>query len=802
MAPEPDVKTTEPRAWLRYSAIATGMVAILSGLALAFGGWRLIGIGGSAYYLLAGVCTAASGLLIVRRRFEGLWLYSAIVIATAVWAFWEVGFAYWPLFARLFAPLVLLLLVALVAPAFRPRRSPDGQRRLARILASGTAAVLAVFFASGFLQHDVVLAGDNAKSEASVALTAGLTASEWRSVGGTQGGTRYAPYNQITPENVKNLKVAWTLRTGDMSGEGAAFEATPLQIGNRLYICTPNDQIFAIEADSGKVLWKYDPGVKPGLDWRKCRGVSFYQVIKAPDAPEAPCDSRIIFGTLDARLMAVDATTGQLCPRFGERGAVDLTQGMGEVVPGSYMQTSAPTIARNLIVVGGWIADNRSNNEPGGVVRAFNAETGNLVWAWDPGDPSVTRLPVKDGQYTRHTPNVWSIPSVDEKLGMIYLPTGNATPDFWGGARRPEDDAVSTSVIALNLETGRLVWKFQTLHHDVWDLDVPSQPLLYDVPDGRGGKVPALVQLTKQGQIYLLNRQTGVPLTKVEERPVPHDSMTGDRISPTQPYSVDMPTLGTEPLSESSMWGLTPLDQLWCRLDYRQMRYEGDFTPPASDRRTLFYPGSAGGANWGSGAIDEQRGYLIVNDIRMPWFARLFTRDEYNKVAAHGGGGDHFTGLIETKGAPYAIEYGFVKSPLGLPCKQPPFGTITAIDLQSHKVVWQRPAGTTEDAGPFGIRSHLPMPVGLPTVGGPVVTASGLVFYSGTQDPYIRAFSVHDGSELWKARLPVGSTANPMSYVSPKTGHQFVVVAAGGSPPLASGVAMPRGDYIIAYRLP
>ncbi|NHN36532.1 membrane-bound PQQ-dependent dehydrogenase, glucose/quinate/shikimate family [Pseudomaricurvus alcaniphilus] len=786
---------------MRYSTYAIGFISVLLGITMTIGGFQLLRLGGSAYYLLAGVGIMLAGTLVMRRLVEGLWLYIAIFLATCLWAVWEVGFAYWPLFARVTAPLAILFLLLLIAPALAGHRStePAIAPRTSLIASLSTLTTLLLFVAGGFLQHGVILASDRDPLTLASASSDGSTISEWRHAGRTAAGTRFVPYTEITIDNVKDLKVAWTLRAGDMQGEGAVYQATPLQIDDSLYTCTPNNKILAIDAESGKLRWQFDPHVEPGLDWRRCRGVSFYQAATSPGAKPKLCDSRIIFGTLDARLMAVDAATGKLCTKFGAQGAIDLTQGMGEVIPGSYMQTTAPTIARNLIIVGGWIADNRSNNEPGGVIRAFHAETGDLVWAWDPGDPNVTRLPIKDGQYTRHTPNVWSLPSVDEELGMIYLPTGNATPDFWGGARRPEDDAISTSVIALNLETGRLIWKFQTLHHDVWDLDVASQPLLFDHPDGQGGKVPALIQLTKQGQIYLLNRQTGVPITEVEERPVPHHSTTGDRLSPTQPYSVGMPSLGTEILTERSMWGLTPLDQLWCRIDFRQLRYEGNFTPPGTDR-AMFYPGSAGGANWGSGAIDEQNGYLIVNDIRMPWFAQLITRDDYNKRAAQGGG-DHFTGLIETKGAPYAIEYGFIKSPLGMPCKQPPFGTLTAIDLKTHKIAWQRPAGTTEASGPLGIKSHLPMPVGLPTIGGPMATATGLVFYSGTQDPYIRAFSTFDGKELWKAKLPVGSTATPMSYVSSKSGRQFLVVTAGGSVPVGSGVDMPRGDYIIAYSL-
>jgi quinate dehydrogenase (quinone) len=799
----PDAKGKRPSN-SRYLAMAVGVLMLGCGLPLTYGGVTLLLLGGSAYYVTAGVGLIVSGLLILLNRSAGVWLYGLIVLITLAWSLWEVGFRYWALFPRLFAPLLLFLFSLIGAPALRagPGPAPKIGPRTARMTTVLLLCVLVGYASHGFSQHGVVLA----KAERSVLPRPVSTASawEWRSVGGSQAGTRFAPFREITPANVGQLEVAWTARTGDMQGGGAANEATPLQIGNTLYVCTPNDWILAIDSETGKIRWRFDPGVKPGVDWRKCRGVSYYEQAGTKFAPAVPCQKRILFNTIDTRLMALDAITGKLCVGFGQGGTVDLRQGMGPIEPGFYMQTSAPTIARDLVVVGGWVADNRAINEPGGVIRAFNAVTGRLVWAWDPGDPRVTRLPVKDGHYTRATPNVWSIPSVDEKLGMVYLPTGNATPDFWGASRHPLDDAFSSSVVALSLTTGRVRWKFQTVHHDLWDYDVASQPILYDIPDARGGLIPALIQLTKQGQIFLLDRRTGVPLSRVEERAVPVDGEAGDRLSATQPFSVEMPSLGNETLTERSMWGITPLDQLWCRINYRQMRYHGMFTPPTTDL-SMLYPGPAGGANWGSGAIDAVHSYLIVNDIRLPFFQRLIARSDYARIVAraayNNSVGGHFVGPAPNTGAPFASDYGYVMSPLGVPCKEPPYGTLTAIDLRTRKIVWQRPAGTVEDAGPFKIRTRLPMPIGMATMGGPLATASGLIFYSGTQDQYVRAFDVRDGRELWKARLPVGSTATPMTYVT-RNGRQFVVVNAGGSVPFASGVNMPRGDYLIAYALP
>lgn len=768
----------------RIGGIVVGLLALAVGGVLAWGGLQLVLLGGTWYYGVAGIGTALVGGLLLIRRAEAFWLYCLVLLSTAIWALWEVGFAYWSLFPRIVAPLVLFVLVALVAPALRNRRW----------IAAGGVLALALFLGGGMVSYGVIEpAGPNGSLAASA-----IAQRDWGAAGGTPGGTRFAPAEQITPANVASLQVAWKVRTGDLGGAGAASEATPLQIGERIYTCTPNDWVIAVNAETGKVLWRYDPQVKPGLDWRKCRGVSYFHDPAAAPEASAECADRVILNTIDARLIALDAITGQPCSTFGNRGTVDLRQGMGEVAPGMYFQTSPPAIGAGRIIVGGWVWDNGSINEPGGVIRAFDAVTGKLSWAWDPGNPAVTREPVKDGHYTYGTPNSWSLMSVDEKLGMVYLPTGNATPDFFGGHRTPADDQFSSSVVALDLATGRLRWKFQTVHHDVWDYDVGTQPMLYDLTDGKGGSTPALVQLTKQGQIFVLDRRTGKPIRKVEERPVPQGNVPGDWRSPTQPFSTGMPAPSTGDLTEAGMWGITPLDQLWCRLEYKKARYEGMFTPPTTVR-SLYSPGAGGGYNWGGGAIDERRGYLIVNDLRVAFYLRLIPRAEFDREG--GVTGAHLVGKVPQAGTPYGAEYGFMVSPLGLPCNQPPFGTLSAIDLANGKIVWQRPAGTIRDVGPVGMKTGLPFPVGTATIGGPLVTGSGLMFYSAAQDAYVRAFDVRNGSELWKARLPVGSTAAPMSYTT-RSGRQFVLVTAGGAAAFAGSPSPERGDYLIAYALP
>ncbi|MCF5705313.1 PQQ-binding-like beta-propeller repeat protein, partial [Pseudomonas syringae] len=509
--------------------------------------------------------------------------------------------------------------------------------------------------------------------------------------------------------------------------------------------------------------------------------------------PIPACSRRIISTTVDARIVAVDALTGASCDDFGDHGSVSLRSGMGSPDQELYFPTAAPTVVRNLVVVGGLVWDNQKTGEPSGVVRAFDVHTGKLIWAWDLGNPAILREPPEGQSYTAGTPNVWSTPAFDDELGLIYLPTGNATPDFWGGHRTEADDRYSSSIVALDIATGRERWHFQTVHHDLWDYDVPSQPALYDVPDGQGGTLPALIQTTKRGQIFMLDRRSGTPIAQVEERQVPQGGVADDRLSPTQPYSVGMPALGTEPLSEKRMWGLTPLDQLICRIEFRKARYEGEFTPP-SERLTLQYPSWLGGMNWGSVSVAENLGYMIVNDTRVATWSRMIPRKAYDDAGTTGGGHE---GNAPQAGTPWGIEMGRFLSPLGIPCQEPPYGTISAIDLATLKVAWSIPLGTTEQTGPLGIATHLSMPIGMPTRGGPITTSSGLVFIAAAQDFYIRAFDVRSGKELWKGRLPVGAEATPMTYVSPKSGRQYLVVSAGGN-----SATTQKGDYVVAYALP
>ncbi|PZQ51531.1 MAG: membrane-bound PQQ-dependent dehydrogenase, glucose/quinate/shikimate family [Rhodovulum sulfidophilum] len=783
------------KAWLWL----LGLVLVAAGLFFLVGGARLAWQGGSWYFLIAGAAILASGVLVALREPSGGRLFILTFLATIPWALWEVGLTYWPLVSRLFAMGIGALVVVLTLPILR---RAAGQRPL-----WGPTLVAAAVFAVGIVATGVTAfspRGVIAPTEILAAPTASDPAApvpDWAAWGANNAGTRFSALGDITPENVTGLEVAWTAHTGETpesTGSGAEDQNTPIQIGDALYICTAYGTVISLDADTGAEKWRHvSGGTTPA--WQRCRGVAYYDAATAervtPEPADATADAvasprRIFVPTVDARLIGLDADTGQPAAGFGVDGVVDLKVGMGEVKPGYYQQTSTPLVAGNLVIVGGRVADNNEIGEPPGVVRAFDVLTGELVWAWDPGNPEVTREPLSPEGYTRGTPNVWAAMSYDPALGLVYLPTGNATPDFWAGSRTALDDEFSSSIVALNVATGRVVWHFQAVHHDLWDFDVPSQPVLYDIPNADGTTTPAVISVQKSGMIYVLDRATGEPITEVQNLPVPQGDVPGERYSPTQPFSVGMPMIGNQTLTETDMWGATPFDQLLCRISFTAMRHQGVFTPPGLDR-SLQFPGSLGGMNWGSVSIDPTTNLMFVNDMRLGLANYLIPRDQ-----VQGGNGIEM-GVVPQLGTPFGAMRERYLSPLGIPCQAPPFGTLSAIDLVSHELVWQVPVGTVEDTGPLGLRMGLPIPIGMPTLGPTLATHSGLVFIAGTQDFYLRAYDSRTGAEVWKARLPVGSQGGPMTYRSPKTGKQYVVVTAGGA-----RQSPDRGDYVVAYALP
>ena len=763
---------------------AFSALLILMGLGLVVGGARLLSLGGSPYYLIAGLFLLYGGVMLWRGLRKGALAVAWMAVLTVPWALWEAGLDFWALFPRLMAPLALAALALLLAP---PRA--DGRRGGARMGGLVFGLLFVAGFALTFVPHGVTT------PEASMAWQTpkgSNTPENWSAYGRTTHGLRDAPFNQINRENVSQLKLAWSVRTGDMAP--GVDQNTPMQIGDMLYSCTRNGMVLALDVDTGAERWRFDPQAKSPF-WQRCRGLGYY---KMPTATAGgTCQERVVHTTIDARLIEHDARTGKPCEDFGDKGTVSLGQHMGEVRPGFYFQTSAPLVARDLIVIGGWVVDNQMRGEPSGVIRAFSARTGELVWAWDLGNPAITKLPPEGQTYTRGTPNMWTTAAYDDKLGLIYAPLGNATPDYFGMGRPDHSEQWASSLVALDINTGRPQWKFQTVYHDIWDYDLPSQPALLDLPDGKGGTTPAVLQTTKRGQIFLLNRATGEPLAEVADKPVNQEgAVPEEKLSPTQPYSVGMPTIGAERLTEQRMWGMTMFDQMLCRIEFKQLQYFGDFTP-AGLKRSIEQPGNVGGMNWGSVSVDTANQRVFVNDIRVPsWFQQV-PRDEWAEFTKTHKPVSDGHGPSPQLGTPYGIFTTIWFSKLGVPCAQPPFGTITAIDMKSRKVAWQIPAGTARELGPLGVRMGLPMKVGMPTYAGTMATAGGLVFFAGFQDFYLRAYDAENGRQLWEVPMPVGSSATPMTYISPKTGKQYVVISAGGA-----AYSKEKGDYVLAYTLP
>ena len=770
-----------------------GIFLVLVGLILSLGGAWLLSLGGSFYYILTGLGCLVSGVLICRGRRLGGLIYLAVFAATLVWALWEVGTDFWQLLPRIGGPLVVAIYVLMpwVQRAFidAPARKAGSAR-----LAEGAIAAAGIIAMAGTALFTFVGSPALQAQEAALPAAASTDGQDnWEHYGRTLTGTRYSPASGITPKNAANLKVAWTYRTGDLAANypdtksAFMFQATPIKIDNTLYFCTPHDIVVALDADTGKERWRHDPKTNDnGVAMLVCRGVSYF---KAKD-PVSDCPTRILVGTIDGRMIALDAETGKLCQSFGKNGEISLRDGLGETKPGFQYSTSPATIIGNAAVVGGFVLDGVATNLPSGVVRAFDARDGKLMWAWDLGRPEGAGA-LKPGEiFTTGTPNAWTVFSADPELGLVYVPTGNSTPDFFGGNRTAVSDKYSSSVVALDAQTGKARWSFQTVHHDLWDYDVGSQPVLIDMPTP-AGKVPALIQPTKHGEIYLLDRRNGKPLATVEERAVPKGDIPEDRYAPTQPWSTGMHSFTPPMLTERDMWGATPVDQLWCRIQFKSMRYTGKFTPP-STHKTLQYPGNFGVIDWGSVAVDEARGLMVVNTSGMPLTVRLVPRAEATPDKIAGAGNGH-QGLSPQFGTPYAVDFAPFLSPLGLPCNAPPWGTLAAVDLKTNKLVWQKPLGTTQDHAPLGI--SVP---GVFNLGGAVVTKGGVTFIAATIDNYLRAFDTKTGNLLWEGRLPAGGQANPMTYTSSTNGKQYVVIAAGGH----GFMGTTPGDYVIAYALP
>ena len=808
MVDQPKPLSALSKIWLAF----LGLVLVAAGIFFVYFGGKLVMLGGSLYFVISGVGLLIGGLLIALRKPAGGLLFGLVFIGTLVWSIWDAGFDYWPLISRLLALTVGATVVALSVPLLRRSagKTPAyrGSFALALILAVASAAGMAGMF----VPHPTVTASGNIPALTPV--TADTEQKNWEHYGNTSGGSRFVALDEINRDTVANLEVAWTYHTGDTpispGGGGAEDQQTPLQVGDRVFLCTPHNNVIALDADTGKEIWKNEINAKSSV-WMRCRGLAYFDATRPVDQPSVPsstpvtpatvaegavCQRRILMNTITAELIALDADTGAFCPDFGTNGRVDLKEGLGNAPDPSYVLTSAPTLAGTTVVIGGRIADNVQVDMPGGVMRGFDVITGQLRWAFDPGNPDITLLPPPGQTYTRSTPNVWASMSYDAASNTVFMPVGSPSVDLYGATRTDLDHKYGASMLALDASTGREKWVYQTVHNDLWDFDVPMQPSFIDFPKADGSTVPALVFGTKAGQLYVLDRATGKPLTEVKDVPVKPGNIAKENYAPTQPLSVGMPQIGAQTLTESDMWGATPFDQLLCRVAFKGMRYDGVYTVPGTDL-ALNFPGSLGGMNWGGISTDPTTDTIFVNDMRLGLWIQMQEAAPTTAVNSGSEATNTVMGVVPMKGTPYAVNKNRFLSELGIPCQEPPFGSMTAIDMKTQKIKWQVPVGTVEDTGPLGFKMGLPIPIGMPTLGGTLATQGGLVFIAGTQDYYLRAFSTATGEEVWKARLPVGSQGGPMSYKSPKTGKQYVVISAGGA-----RQSPDRGDYVIAYALP
>lgn len=665
-------------------------------------------------------------------------------------------------------------------------------RRLNPVALLALAAVVAIVVACG----ERAAAGSTTIPADAVPSTVTSAARDWPTIGGDAGSAHYSGLGQITKENVTQLAVAWSMRTGDAShdsgmkapkGEScsachtgsAKFEATPILANNRLYLSTPLNRVLALDPASGKELWRHDPKLDMKQERSEgfvSRGVAFWQGAVIPsgrperseggarEAGSASCIKRVFFGTVDARLLALDADSGTLCSGFGENGTVRLDQGIGPLQVGQYGMTSPPMVVGDVVVTGSSIGDNRRVEMERGIVRGWDAVSGKQVWSFDP---------MSEDQRTGGG-NAWAPLSADLGLGLVFIPTGSAAPDFFGG-QRPGNNQYTNAVVALKAATGEVVWSFQTVHHDLWDFDVSSPPALITVPKD-GVNVPAVAVSTKHGFIFILDRRTGKPLFPVEERPVPASDIPGEVASATQPFPVLPKPLFPSHLTREMVWGFNDEERDACLAQFDKMKTGPIFTPP-STQGTVMFPAYSGGTTWGGVSWSPEENVLVLNLMRLPFWVKLRMRQAGEK--------------INQEGTPWIMSRAMLSSPKGLPCSKPPWGNLVAIDLRTGEEKWQVPLGTVPKLSKVpGYEAF-----GSPSMGGSIITSSGIVFIAAAMDDVIRGFDLQTGKELWKAALPAGGQATPMTYEW--NGKQYLVISAGGH----GNLGTTAGDYVVAFAL-
>jgi quinoprotein glucose dehydrogenase len=623
---------------------------------------------------------------------------------------------------------------------------------------------------------------------------------DWGHYGGDAGGSQYSPLTQINKDNIHGLIKAWTARTGDLgegfANKGHSFQATPVSWDGKLFLNTSANLAFAFDAATGAELWRFDAQLDLEADYSEngARGVSLWHDSKVKT--NADCAHRIFYGTLDGRLISLDANSGLPCRQFGKQGQIDLSADVSltgkPVERGDYGVTSPPVIAHDRVVVGSAVGDNRAVSTERGVVRAFDARSGKLLWQFDPiprepSNPAYTSWQTGRAEITGAA-NAWAPLSVDVARRLVFVPTSSPSPDFYGGERLGNNN-YANSLVALNLDTGKVVWHQQLVHHDVWDYDVPAQPTLTHLLRA-GQKVPAVVVVTKTGMLFAFHRETGDALFAVEERAVPRSDVTGEQLAPTQPFSSVASLASQRKLGPEDAFGIAWFDKRGCQKILREFRSEGIFTPP-SLKGSVLNPGWAGGSNWGGVAIDEQRQIAVANVMQIPGLIKLIPRSEMNDTRRNGEFSDWQVSSM--MGTPYVMARRLFLSGLGLPCTKPPWGKLVAVDLAEGTILWERPLGSIEDLAPAPVPNF---EWGVPNLGGALITEGGVVIIGAASDYYLRGFDLQTGTELWRARLPTAAMATPMTYSV--GGKQYVAVAVGGS----TAMGLKRGDYLMAFKLP
>ncbi|TPW34934.1 membrane-bound PQQ-dependent dehydrogenase, glucose/quinate/shikimate family [Oecophyllibacter saccharovorans] len=794
-----------------------GLVFVTAGLLLVIGGvWSLL-VGGPLYYLLTGLGLTLTGLLVWLRNPAALVLYALIGFIALVWSFYISGFDFWGLMPRLniFLILGILLLLPPVTRALAPNRIATGLLGVVVALIGGLLG--SSFFASPHTQEgELSTALINPVPEDPEHVPAG----EWKAYGRTHAGDRWSPLKQINSDNVGQLKLAWVMHTHDFPQPNDSAEptneATPLAFDNTLYFCSLHQKLFAVDGATGKTKWVFDPHLhdNPTYQHLTCRGVSMHETpANAVDSSGQPvsqtdCAKRLVLPVNDGRIIEVDAATGKKCTAFGQDGEVDMRVPFQPyTTPGQYEPTSPPVITDKYVIVNSAITDNGSVRQASGATRAYDIYTGKMVWVFDAANPDPNEMPSPEHPHFHpNSPNSWAISAYDKKLNLVYIPMGIGTPDEWGGYRTKDAERFVPGILALNADTGKLAWFFQTVHHDLWDMDVPAQPSLVDVTRQDGTLVPAIYIPTKTGDIFVLDRRNGQPIVPISEQNAPQTPAPGDWVSPTQPHS-RLSLRPKERLSEKDIWGATIFDQMVCNIYFHSLRYDGIYTPP-SIQGTLVFPGNLGMFEWGGMGVDPQREVAFVNPISLPFVSQLVPRGPGNplwpdpQAGAHKSTGE--TGLQPAYGIPFAIRLHPFLNPLlekigiPLPCRTPPWGSVAGLDLRTNKVVWEHPNGTMRDSLH---KSSLPLPlppfhIGVPSLGGPLVTAGNLAVLTSTQDDEIRAYNLTNGKEIWQARLPAGGQATPMTYAI--NGRQYIVTYAGGHGSFGSRM----GDTLLAYALP